>query len=496
MGIVLLIIGLLFLIGGIGFGIFTIRQYIKDAKTLAMDKSTEARLLAFFAASGLAGVLLVLSASILGTWDVKAYEYVLLIIGALLFFSGNAILWTSFVIKYWKKSPDAKNQKYTDIMLFSMIGAVVLGFILVGEGAANHLYYPLVKGIQFGGSVSGGLRIGNSDIYWLTYGSSSSGGFSIAWYGVLIVFGALVCYWISDHIFYQKFNKHGILDTALLVAFPSGIIGARIGYVIGNWNGDATTTWNADGSWLGGFKPFSVSCAQGEWYRIFAIWEGGLTILGGAIGGIIVGVLFMRLRRKYVNVRWAMDVIIPTILLAQAIGRWGNFFNHEVYGNVTEMSKWMFIPTWMRYQMATGFSGGMPSGGQMYVPLFFIEGVVNFIGYFVIKYAIGKPLKKKLACGDLAGMYLIWYGATRFIMEPLRDSEFFMGSGGNWSIIWAVLYVVIGAGLIVFFHLLDNHRRKMGIVVDDEAVAPIKKSTKKVETKVEATVGEDKPLGE
>ncbi|OPZ34396.1 MAG: Prolipoprotein diacylglyceryl transferase [Tenericutes bacterium ADurb.BinA155] len=281
------------------------------------------------------------------------------------------------------------------------------------------------------------------------------------------------------------------------------MIGGRIGYVIGNWNGDGA-----------GGPNFHQDFLNGRWYTIFEIWNGGLTILGGALGGIIAGVIFFMKRRKYVNVRWAADVIVPTILVAQAIGRWGNFFNHEVYGAEVDMNQWMFLPTWLRNQMAIDFANGQPiAGGKMYVPLFLIESLINLVGYFVIKYAIGKPLKKWLAKGDLAGCYLIWYGITRIIMEPMRDPSFNMGSDGKWSIIWSGIYIGLGVLTILFFHLFDYFRNKkrQAAELQEGAVAlpqepakpaeplpaaPLKDATssKPLEGKDEPLAGEDKPV--
>ena len=132
-----------------------------------------------------------------------------------------------------------------------------------------------------------------------------------------------------------------------------------------------------------------------------------------------------------------LDLIAPACMLGQAIGRWGNFFNKEVYGTSVSASSLSFLPTWINNQMSAG-------GGNVYVPLFLLEGVLNLIGYFIIVYGVGKLLKKWLVRGDLGGCYFIWYGTIRTIMEPMRDPTYNMGTDGSWSSVWSILFIVGG----------------------------------------------------
>jgi hypothetical protein len=166
--------------------------------------------------------------------------------------------------------------------------------------------------------------------------------------------------------------------------------------------------------------------------------------------------LFLHYRRKYVNLRWAMDVCLPTILLAQAIGRWGNFFNSEVYGASVKLSEgWLWLPNWLALQMNTNNGGGYLESGMIHVPLFLIESLLNIAGYFLLVYGLGKGLKKYLVKGDIAGAYFLWYGIVRLIMEPWRDSTFNMGADNSWSISNSIVYIVLGLGLMLYFHLYD-----------------------------------------
>ena len=150
-----------------------------------------------------------------------------------------------------------------------------------------------------------------------------------------------------------------------------------------------------------------------------------------------------------------MDIIVPTILIAQAVGRWGNFFNCEVHGNLDLISHWNWLPRFIvensRYSSA---HGNFAPDGYLYVPLFFIESMTNMLGYFVIAHVFGKALRRYTELGDLAFGYIVWYGLTRVIMEPLRDTSFNMGENGFWSWIWSLVFVMGGALLIAGNHLV------------------------------------------
>ena len=219
------------------------------------------------------------------------------------------------------------------------------------------------------------------------------------------------------------------------MAFPAGIIGARLFYVIGNWNVEFATAEN----------PF---------LEAINITKGGLTILGGAITGIVIGVGWFLWRNKGYSIWIAVDIIVPTILIAQAVGRWGNFFNCEVHGVLSPISSWQWLPRFIWENARYSSTNGWAPDGQLWVPLFLVECITNLAGYFVIAYLFGKLLRKHTALGDLALGYVVWYGLTRVLMEPLRDTSFNMGKDGYWSWIWSLVFVIGGALLIALNHLI------------------------------------------
>ena len=367
--------------------------------------------------------------------------------GIILFSLVLYILATSLIyILYIKRLENTKARKYLKWIMWISIPLVILFLLLFEEGIAPFLQYPLANQILFS---SNGVELIYSVGKYQTEGFS----LSIAFYAIFIILGACLVLYICDYQIYKKYGDHGLITACFFIAFPCGIIGARAWYVIGDWYRFAD-------------NPISM----------FYIWDGGLAIMGGAIFGVIAGVTFMIIRKIY-NPRFKkidyfllIDFIVPTILVAQAIGRIGNFFNTEVHGEAVSISAWSFLPTFIKNNMH--YSSSAPDLGpyQIYVPLFLVEAIVNLAGYFVIEFGIrhlfgiNKLLKHDYhANGSCVGWYIAWYGATRAILEPMRYSAYNMGDDGNWSIISAYWMIGIGLFIVLIFIVLKVLKEK-GII--------------------------------
>lgn len=426
-GMVYFIAAMVIGFGALGFSIYKAVSLVKDRRQTIDYKKYLKHIIALLAVFSVLFILGTLSVYIWNQYNAAWYEYLQVIFGGLFFSASLGIGINSFIIHYYKKGLPEKLDKVLFYSLMAAIPLSVLSLFLYTDGliglGGEHFLLP--NGLSF---TEGFVR------------PDQSGRPNIAFYAICILLGAVFVYFLCDHKLYLEYGKHGTIDATFLVAFPAGIIGARIAYVIGNWKLDG----------------FDVRVARGEWWSIIAIWEGGLTILGGAIAGIIVGVLVYMKTNKGRSIFRAVDIIVPTILIAQAIGRWGNFFNCEVHGGLVPEAYWGWLPKVIfnnaHYSSAVG--NGWAKEGYIYAPLFFIEFLVNLFGYFVLAHLFGIKLKHITAPGDLAFGYIIWYGFTRVFMEPLRDSAFNMGQDGYWSWLWSLIFVGAGTLLIAINHII------------------------------------------
>ena len=243
----------------------------------------------------------------------------------------------------------------------------------------------------------------------------SIGGFSIKWYSVLLLIAVFVgIFWLIKEGTKHKYPKDFLFNMCFW-AVIFGFIGARAYYVIFNWK-----IYAAD--------PVSI----------FKIWEGGLAIHGGLIAGFITIVLYCK---KYkVRLFKLVDMAVPGVMLAQAIGRWGNFFNGEAHGGVVLRStlESLHIPEFI--------INGMYINGNYYHPTFFYESLWCLLGFIVLvlvrKY-------KYLKVGGLTCVYLIWYSIGRFFIESLRTDSLMLGGFKVAQIISIILFIIGILGLMI-----------------------------------------------
>ena len=261
-------------------------------------------------------------------------------------------------------------------------------------------------------------------------------GYPIHFYAFFILAGALVALFLASYRAHKKGYAWDVFDTVFLCAFPAGIVGARIWYVIAEWSKDFGPYWDTN-----------------PW-KMFEIWNGGLAIQGGVIGGALVGILVVLFRRKGMNILEACDFCIPTILVAQAIGRWGNFFNAEVFGQYVSPDAWNFLPGFIMNNMPT-------SGGLVAAPLFFTEGIINIGGYFLITRGVETIFGKHYLHGDSTCAYFIWYGIVRAVLEPIRNPKYIMGNPNDMkSFGMALAFIIVGVLALIANHVVTYILKK------------------------------------
>ena len=239
----------------------------------------------------------------------------------------------------------------------------------------------------------------------------SLGSIEIRWYSVLILVGVVLAYLVISKEANRFKLQNEFMLNLLFWTFIVGVIGARLYYVL-----------------------FNFSYYKTNILEIFKIWHGGLAIHGGILAGALT--IYLYCKRYNVNVVKVLDIAVPGLLLAQAIGRWGNFFNGEAYGSVVEyetLVKMRIIPQFI--------IDNMYINGNYHLPMFYFESIACFIG-FIILLIIRR--RKYIKRGQMLAFYLLWYGLVRFVVEIYRtDSLMFFNI--KMAQLVSVIMVIVGA---------------------------------------------------
>ena len=275
-----------------------------------------------------------------------------------------------------------------------------------------------------------GIGIGEFEINSV---AMSPFGIDIAWYALIITMGMVICVLFASY----KASKVGvhyehILDMALFT-ITSGIIGARLYYVAVEYKR---------------FESFG---------EIFDIRGGGLAIYGGIIGGALAVFLVCKFKRLRFNV--IADFVYPGVMLAQAIGRWGNFMNAEAYGVETTLPWGMTI-----------------NGRGPFHPTFLYESLWNFIGFAVLVFVL---YKRKKYDGQIYYLGAAYYGLGRFMIEGLRTDSMFIGEVRTNQFLAAAAFIIY-TGLLIYNAIKKTDRKEDAWIVRPED--RVKKSADKKET--------------
>ena len=252
-------------------------------------------------------------------------------------------------------------------------------------------------------------------------------GFAIYWYGILVVVGIAIGTWWASREVEKRGGDQDELYTGLLVAVVSGYIFARLTYVI-----------------------LEVLDGNGAQYESFIdvinLRAGGANILGGFIGATLAVYVYTRWRR--LDLRIYADVAGPALLIAQAIGRWGNFINQELYGPPTTLPWGM--PISIANRIAPYNDTITYPADTLFHPTFLYESILLLIGFIVLAY-LANRYRKDWQAGVLFGIFLIWWGVGRFIVEFFRPDQPQIGSSAvTYSMIAALLLALLGIYVIFY----------------------------------------------
>ena len=244
------------------------------------------------------------------------------------------------------------------------------------------------------------------------------GPLSIRAYGLMIALGVIAAVWLSQKRWAQRGGDRDDITSLAMWCVPAGLIGARLYHVL--------TDWRFDEGWATPFK----------------VWEGGLGIPGGMAAGVLVGVWIIH-RRSWDRPN-LVDAIVPGLPLAQAIGRWGNWFNQELFGGPTDLPWALEID--QRHAAARGYSGV-----ETFHPTFLYESLWNF---GLVLFLIWIDRTKKLRSGALLAVYALGYLTVRLWLETVRVDHATEIAGVRINI-WMS---IIGIGIAGCWLLLRGRR--------------------------------------
>lgn len=246
------------------------------------------------------------------------------------------------------------------------------------------------------------------------------GPFQIYWYGVIIMSGALIGLWLATRESERRLLPKDTFVDLVIFALPISIIFARTYYVIFKW------------------EYYSVHPN-----KIIAIWEGGLAMHGVLIGAVLTIIVYAKVRK--ISFWKLTDIFAPSLILAQAIGRWGNFINQEAHGGPVsrEFLEYLYLPDFIINQMYID--------GTYYHPTFLYESLWNFGGFILLMSLRQANLRR----GELFLTYIIYYSFGRFFIEGMRTDSLMLTE-------YLRMAQVISVVLIFVSTLIIWYRRKKG----------------------------------
>jgi phosphatidylglycerol:prolipoprotein diacylglycerol transferase len=262
------------------------------------------------------------------------------------------------------------------------------------------------------------------------------GPLTIGWYGLGYAIGLAVAYMVMVRLARRAGERAEILANAMIVVAVAALIGGRLYHVIDQW-----------------------ALYQDDPLKIILPPYSGLGVYGGIAAGIVAAFLYARYK-KVPFLRWA-DIVAPGLFAMQAIARWGNFFNQELYGSPTTLP-WG-IPIECEFRVADLACSAFPFETTRFHPLFLYESISGVLGALTLIW-IGYHLRKRLRPGDLFLVFLVWYGVVRFALETLRHA--------NWTFDGLPVAQLVSLAFIVPSLLILAWRHRPNHPDDDPPTFP------------------------
>lgn len=243
----------------------------------------------------------------------------------------------------------------------------------------------------------------------------SLGPIQIHWYGVIIGLGIALALYLAMREGEKRGLHKDIFPDLMLWAIPIAILSARIYYVAFEWD--------------------YYSQNPGD---IIKIWNGGIAIHGALIGSVITGIVFSK--KRNISFWKLADIAAPSIIIGQAIGRWGNFINQEAHGGEVTRSflEGLFLPDFIVNQMYIN--------GTYYHPTFLYESIWNLLGFILLL----SLRRVNLRQGEIFLSYVIWYSIGRFFIEGMRTDSLMLTETLRIAQTISIGLIVLAVGLIVY----------------------------------------------
>ena len=271
---------------------------------------------------------------------------------------------------------------------------------------------------------------------------------TIRWYGLLISISVVIGLSISKKLAKSRNIDPQYISDILPSLIISSIIGARAYYVIFEWRQYSGNNF---------FTSFDLFNNVIQIPSFLAIWQGGIAIHGGLIGGFLCILFFCK--SKNIHLKTFIDILIPSIILGQSIGRWGNFFNNEAFGIPTDLPWKLFIPMQNRPIEFINY--------QFFHPTFIYESLWNFLIFILlITIFYQQNNKNSVRPGFISCLYLIGYSFGRFWIEGLRIDPLCIGGlppfcDGGLRMAQFISIFLFSSGLIgIFFLRLKSYKNK------------------------------------